>query len=580
MTKIQTSLDLYQRDLADLLQGLENLYAPFYQVLPALEQDVFLTKEETRLLMERFFRAQPGAQLPIKAILRDIHHRIQASFNLLITQQELAALFTETLRGDEGEEFSAVLRLTGRISLLLDDIRDMSLNSIIFAARLTQGEAFSVISQQLRETSAQMQGHYHRFAADFAALRDWYRDFTSALSTGLDDYRATGQRLEEQIGRHFVDLMDSLEQIALIMEDLIGHGEEALGPVASIMGLIQVHDIIRQQTENLARILRDIQGVGQELSPEALHVFQVQALRLAVPLAENIVAGIEASLEELAATSGRLTKNLEEVQADMELISDVFVGDQGAIGIGFGLIAQAVSFIEGLIAQIGEKNGQLEEGKETLNRMLASAAGYFASISRGGRSISRLALMAKMELGRLGTDDAAAFSKDIDAMVVAVRDGVEENARAFRQMEGQVEGVITTAAKVLKENQRDLQLVASGIEEAQEELAIARNLAEESICALVKGFAELGPSVRKVEDNLARGWQLTEQARTVATGLRELLEELLALGPVAVDMEVEDPRLLQLMDNFTSYVERQIAQDVFAPGAFEVGSAGGELELF
>ena len=162
----------------DLLRALaiqlEKVFVPLYESLPGIERDVLLTRQETELLLH-CCSPQETERLPITEILQEVQGRLEEALGLLVAQDQVAQMFTSVVaEGEDQGDFKSVLALIQRISVILEDIRDMAFNAIIFAARLDEGAAFTIISQELSKTSVVMKSSYDEFHTTFSELRDWY----------------------------------------------------------------------------------------------------------------------------------------------------------------------------------------------------------------------------------------------------------------------------------------------------------------------------------------------------------------------------------------------------------------------
>jgi methyl-accepting chemotaxis protein len=572
--------------LRTLAVQLERVFVPLYESLPGIERDVLLTRQETELLLRQLFTAEGTKRLPITEILHEVQGRLQEALGLLMAQDEVTDMFTSVVAegGDQGD-FKSVLALIQRISVILEDIRDMAVNAIIFAARLDEGAAFTIISQELSKTSTVMKSSYDEFHATFSELRDWYNVFTEEVMGKANIQRDRGEQLQAAVASHFAQLIGSLEQIAYFMGDLVKHGEQALGPVESIMTAIQVQDIIRQQTDNLANLLSSglstVRGLAGGSEDHAL--FILQSLRLGARLMENISGTLEDFLDNLRDLVVDLNHSVQDVEENMELVAEVFLGaadHPGTIKTVFALITDTVDYLRSVVVEVNRQNQELDRGRDMLHEMLDSSSSYFAAISKGGVQISRLALLAKLELGRLDTPDAQAFADQLDQMVAGIQGGIKDTRQAYGDMEDSIQRVIIGGGQVLRATYGHLTEMLGAIDRSGEELTIVQKLTRDSIEALVHGFKEMRESLAAVQKGLASHRQLLDMAWEAETCLNDGLKRLAASNIVDEGVSLSNDQLAELMEHFTSYVERQVTQDLFTHEQIDIGSQGGELELF
>ncbi len=572
--------------LRTLAIQLEKVFVPLYESLPGIERDVLLTRQETELLLQLLFTAEETKPLPITEILQEVQGRLQEALRLLMAQDEVAEMFTSIVaEGQDQGDFKSVLALIQQVSVILEEIRDMAFNAIIFAARLDEGAAFTIISQELSKTSTVMKSSYDEFQATFSELQDWYNVFTENVLGKATIQQDRAAQLEAAVASRFAQLIGSLEQIAYFMGDLARHGEQAVSPVGNIMMAIQVQDIIRQQTENLASLLSNglgaVRGLTGGSGDHAL--FILQSLRLGARLMENIASSLEGFVDNLRDLVVGLNQAVQDVQEDMELVAEVFLGaadHPGTIETVFSLITDTVDSLRSVVVEVDRQNQELDQGSDMLREMLGSSGSYFTAISKGGEQISRLGLLARLELGRLGTADAQAFADQLDQMVAGIQGGIKDTRRAYSDMENSIERVIIGGGQVLGATHGHLTEMLRAIEQSSEELAILQQLTRDSIISLVDGFKKMSKSLAAVQQGLASQRQLVDMAKKVETCLKQCLERLMASGVVDEGVNLSNEQLAELMEHFTSYVERQVTQELFTDEQIDIGSQGGELELF
>ena len=90
----------------------------------------------------------------------------------------------------------------------------------------------------------------------------------------------------------------------------------------------------------------------------------------------------------------------------------------------------------------------------------------------------------------------------------------------------------------------------------------------------------MSKSLAAVHQGHASQRQLVEMVRKTETCLKQCLERLAASNVVDEGVSLSTEQLAELMEHFTSYVERQVTQELFTDEQIDIGSQGGELELF
>lgn len=600
--------------LEDMIDITEDSYGLISQRLPQIEENIDDTIEETELLINYFVDTEEtfledDRGFNIVEVLDDLQEKIEGIYDSLLARDQISKVLAGFIEGGKGEEqvqFSQVLDLIEELEEVLISLKDLSINAIIVSAKVgKKGAGFRVISDKINNLANEIQLEYESIENNILNLKEWHDNFIDTLEKLTEMEESVACEYRKEIKEIFNKVLDSLQTVSDMLKNFMENIQWAVEPVQEIMVLTQNQDIIRQNLENLISIMKktkaEIAGLNiQEMSREKLLnrvVFINETANLSQKLMNNILTQLEDSLFAIQDKFTEINDKLGEVEQDGgELITflagnkeNSFQTKEEEKDITVELIYQE------LLDFIPDLTSKLEKLKEQYNHLLTRDEVFysnmgdienkFTEIESVASQFNKIKLLAKIEFSRI-PDTKKAFDKEIEKAVENFIKSSEDNHGLYKNLKEKLEENYEQFVKLSKENKSNLTQANEIIVESKDKLLLTKKLIKEAIQALQKSIEELTLEVEKVKDQLGKCNDLQQQGREVVEFLAELEAESLQvkekyLAELNFDTwEEKNERLNELINEFTSYLERKTAQEEVEDLEIDVGSEGGELTLF
>jgi methyl-accepting chemotaxis protein len=598
-----------------MIDKTEDFYGLIADKLPKIENNIDETIEETKLLINYFIETKDmdlklDQGFKMSEVLEGLEEKIKKAYTSLSAQEDISDMLEGFMMAEDNEEaqFSKVLDLIKELEEVLSDLEDLSINAIIVSAKAgEQGAGFRVISNEINKLSADIKNKYKFIEESILILQGWYKDFTTNLGDLVEIEENIATKYGVEIEKAFNDILDSLQIIANMLKDFIDNIQWAIEPVYEIMVLTQNQDIIRQNLENLIKILKEAQVEINNLSLEDMNqegaldilVFMNDVFNLAQKLMHSILSQLEDSLFAIQNKFKEMDLNLKEIKEDGEELTTFFAGKKEINKINQETISEnnvsleliyknLATYISEFMERLGEvKNNysNLRDNKDVFYENMERIQDQFEEISKIANQFNKIKLLAKIEFTRM-PNTKQSFVDDIEMAIEDFIESSDNNQNLYDDLKDNLE---TNYNEFIKMSIQTIEVVsrsASMIEEPKDKLLLTKKMIKEAIQALQHSIENLVTEVSVVKKEMKECHNLKEKGQEVISSLEYFQNEVLELKEIYLDQlgvdnwTEKNDRLNELIDKFTSYLERKTAQEEVADLDIDVGSEGGELTLF
>ncbi len=604
LDKFKDRIQAATREILELSAATEEVYEAVYQQLPRLEREIELTLEETAILLEYFIpqTASPasGRDMPrLLQILQKVAAKMDKTLYQMADERQMYNSVNHFLGvNNEASALSILTAMIGRIKERLMEIEIVSLNAIIFAARLgDRGRPFRVISDHVHLFSGQVAGYYSSLQETVESLNAWNDRFAQDLEIMLNCHAGLSSGQQREFDRLFSLTLESLEEIHKLLQDLMEHVRASLQPVQEIMVSIQAQDILRQGMENLNRCLQSIVAAmearhnGEAAAPQ-LFYFISAVLELCIKLVRNIGEELARSLDEMEGRLKSMELRLQQLGEEGSLLA-AFLGGSPATG--------EESTVQRIFQKVREFMLQLEQNLQELQRKMDGFSGTsisfyeyaFAlenrilSIKKSVGLLQKLNLLARIELACIGYRDHA-FAREMGRITENVVKEVSANEETASRLKAKLLQNLKEFEEMLALDRKKAEAMQAALLETRAELDQIEVLISRAIQALGQSCHNLMETLRSAEAWLRAGRRLPGMLAEIKVSLKKLAEEaeefknhfLPETGAETEYRQEVSAELELLVQKLTVYLERLTAKEVFADIDVDAGSEEGELTLF
>ncbi|MCK8816817.1 hypothetical protein MWH28_05455 [Natroniella sulfidigena] len=603
-------------DLEEVIVDTEDYYQLIYETLPEIEQNIELNRQEIAILIDYFINIEEvdaikdldleGRDLEsnlVSKTLAEIKKNLKEIDRLLLDQEQMDQILSLFLTTEDGRgSFSDLLELMGDIKMILEDVELISLNAIIFASKLEEdGTGFRVVSNNIHQISSVLRNEFEKITAILSQLSNWHQNFQASVTEIINRQEEVVKEQVGQVDNVFLKVRESLQTVNQILRDLMDNVTEVVAPVQDLMVQIQSQDLIRQNFENLIKSLQLIANkyqvyleLGQQNpSLERLDyiVFVRKGLELLEQLSINTFDELFMSVDQIVEGMDSLLDSLAEVEDDAQNLAEYFsVGDlvdqqeHGMIDVTFETVHNFTVGIVKSLVEIDQFVDKLSGDKKLFNDNFFKLGNSIKKVAGQVNRLNRVELLARIELARIEQRDSG-VGEQIEDVVTEVVETVEQNNKLFYELKDELLTDIDEFDRIIVDNQTQINQAATEVEDSLEQLEMTNEIINQAVLALSDEIKNLKEELFEISKKIKSTESLKNKGAEVINFLQRIInlaieEEDKNLAMLGKDSwEINDEQLQELVAQFTTYLERDVAQEFFATED-EGNSAAGELTLF
>lgn len=616
--QLQENLQHAIAQLEGLIDNTENYYGVIHESLPFIDRNLELTGQETNMLINYFIDSPRSGDSKETGegqfLMAETLERIEANFktisSYLLKRQEIDRLLEVFLdSGSEGVSFESFLNLVGETKKVLSDVGDISINAIIFSARLGDaGRGFGVISDYILQASTSLENELVEIDTLLNELLQWHHSLQSSIGTIDETQKKAENEYIRDLDKVFARVTESMRAISDILRNLVNNVHDTVSPFQELMALIQRQDIVRQNMENTIKCLHSVEEKylkyltlkeDQNNREAALnHIFfTTRALGLVQTLADNMAADLTKSLQDIMDTTSSLLAALEEVRDESGQLSRFLAGgqkegqgnpDQGsssAVDYSFHTIFNFMQELMAVLVEIKKQMETLSSDKKTFDKSMRRTELSMNNIAEQVAHLNKVKLLARIELARVGLQDNAMGEK-IENVVAAIGNTLTENIKVFQDLKRSLSRDLQSFDRIIKDNQRKIDLAVTEADNSMERLRTTNEIVSQAIVALNREVENLHHEVASIFQRLQDAKPLEDSVHGLNQFIQNLLETAEAEKKLIMDRfelnswEDSNDELESLFNYLTGYLERVKARDYMETEHLDAGSEEGDLTLF
>ncbi|MFW6266009.1 MAG: hypothetical protein ACOC21_00425 [Halanaerobiales bacterium] len=602
------------KTIQKMIDTTEEYYYQISKKLPEIEEEIDNTIEETQILISYFINPEgnedsnEGEQKYIlKEIIFDLEQKINKAYNSLMSKEEIYDRLSVFLQeGKEGRvEFDQIIELIQGLRGVLKDLKNLSINANIHALQVGEkGAGFKVVSKEINKLSLEAEDKYEDLEDKVLQLREWYQQFKVNIEESIEFEESIKKSFKGKIEKIMGEIISSLNSVSGLLQDFTEQINWAVEPIGEILVLVQNQDIIRQNLENMIKILQSSQTEIESFKGESERdfsqilnylIFISDVSQLGSELMSGVVEQLNNSLYSIKEKFQEMEDRLQTILRDNDFVIDFLVGDNRKLakdivdeetaGLEF-IYEDILEFIPEFkkdLEKIGTKYNKLTANRTQFNSSLEEVKKEFKTIKKLADRMERVGLYAKMELTRINDDK---FIGDFEEIIGEFSQTSKQEKEIFNKLSSRLEDNYDKFMEIARQNQDKLDLSSKSIASSKEQLQITKQLIKEAIQALSSTLNSLSQQIIELNEDYFECLSLEEEANGIITVFKEINKWAISEKDKyleAVDKDQWDKisnHLESLIEEFTSYVERKTAQEEFKDLDVDVGDKEGELTLF
>ncbi len=569
MEAISKNIKGLSNEIDELIVDIEEIYTSIYEHLPEIEEEINLTLDEMKLLLDYFISSQQSdnENYRITDVLHEISEQFKVNRKKMVDKDELEELTRYFNQQNQGEEIdvNTLIDSIEDVQNRIDDIELISLNAIIYAAKLgKQGQAFSVIANNIIELSNQLSELYQETLVKSKKLNQWNENF----GIELEELLSYNEELKEQQTAEFENLFDimfeSLNSVRKLLDDMVGNIKEALNPIGELMVSIQVQDIIKQNMEFLADVLLDLDQkfsnydkLDDKSDKLDRIVFGANILDLVIEAVESVEDSFVESLYDLNSFLVQIESDLTDFEQEGEMIVDLLSGEDGTSTIQ-EIFARVSSFIDDFSANLNDFKVQIDQlttSNDQLYGIISDLEDNIEVIEGEMNFLNKLELVSKIELARIDLKNDS-FAGELEHITDELTADIQENKKAVEFLKERLAEDLTSFKDLLKINRENINQMEETINSSKEKFELIEGLVSDAITALGKNSNNLINEVYDLKEKVGVGLEIADLITEVKDKLYKLKENLkteiksIDQDMVFAEIDIFDEELIALLTEF------------------------------
>ncbi|MFW5787403.1 MAG: hypothetical protein ACOCV3_03985, partial [Halanaerobiales bacterium] len=401
-----------------------------------------------------------------------------------------------------------------------------------------------------------------------------------------------------KINKNLKEIIISLKKVAEIMNDLLAKLEWAVSPVFEILLLVQNQDIIRQNMENVTKILIQTIAVLKEKKQKDLSATEIVNLvafiedvsHLSVELMKNIDRELQGSLYTIQGYFTEMTDNLKDLRCDNWVLTDFLAGkvnekgDKVSLNLIYKELVETVPEFKKELINLQKRYEDILNNNNVFMPKMDNINKEFTVINKISTKLNRLRVMARVENSRINKNE-----KVIEKIKQALDDFTitgNKQQQFFNDLEKNLINNYKQFLVMTEDNKVEIADSIKYIEETQEKVFLSKKLIKDAVRGLKENINCLIPRIEKANEQINKGKDYKNEVENIRKFFVEIKDKAVLLkGKILNENKIfnwqySNDHLDKLTDQFTSYLERKTVSDEFEGLSFDEGSREGELILF
>ncbi|MFW6268752.1 MAG: hypothetical protein ACOC4G_01610 [Bacillota bacterium] len=587
----------------NIIDFTEDFYGSIAEDLPRLEQKINDTIEETKLLVSYFIEIDNFAdnnEYIMTEIIDDLKEGIEQVYSILPNDNSVRDKLSGFLTNSRGNEnFSYIFDLLKNLRKVLNNLQHLSINAGIYSFKLgSRGRGFQIITDEINKLTVKARKNYEFIRENVFILQEWHQNFFSNIEKLLEKENKLKEVYYIKINKNLKEIIISLKKVAEIMNDLLAKLEWAVSPVFEILLLVQNQDIIRQNMENVTKILIQTIAVLKEKKQKDLSATEIVNLvafiedvsHLSVELMKNIDRELQGSLYTIQGYFTEMTDNLKDLRCDNWVLTDFLAGkvnekgDKISLNLIYKELVETVPEFKKELINLQKRYEDILNNNNVFMPKMDNINKEFTVINKISTKLNRLRVMARVENSRINKNE-----KVIEQIKQALDDFTitgNKQQQFFNDLEKNLINNYKQFLVMTEDNKVEIADSIKYIEETQEKVFLSKKLIKDAVRGLKENINCLIPRIEKANEQINKGKDYKNEVENIRKFFVEIKDKAVLLkGKILNENKIfnwqySNDHLDKLTDQFTSYLERKTVSDEFEGLSFDEGSREGELILF
>lgn len=574
------------REIKKMIVYTEEYYGLIADQLPDIEDNISWTVEKTRILINCFDKdSEYNKQQKMYQVLVSLKSSIRSISDLLRDKNELFHILNSIISQEKDNsvtDFKKIITLTSGLRKILNRLKVLAINSSIYTYNNHNHDSgFKVISERIHLISLKMIKNYQNIEQHINSLKGWRVFFQQGVEEIIkleSDVKDYSLKLKEL----FQDFFTSGITVSLteLMEMING----AVSSVHELMIEIQNQDIIKQNMENINKILQE---TNQEISiDETKNKQMIERLNFiaeVINLSDKLMSGVR---QQLAASRERIGLILDQIDGNLNKLDQQLSKIKNKLG-SFTHISKK---IYSLLPDIARKTKNVEaiyskliNSQERFSRGIEGVNKEFKYIQQYIERLNNIRVLAAIELSSI--ENKNNFIDKIDEVIDSLNKRSRDDIKSYDSIQTRLKGDLNKFQEIAVYTNKEILIFNDELYNLQGDFKLVNDEINEKAVSLTGQLSKLQEVNKKLRKRADKFEFISKLSEAFLNNINSIAKDIVELkksyqGKLTYDNSLNNKRLIKLFQEFTSYQERKTAADEYYEIDIDIGDNGGKLTLF
>lgn len=567
---------------------ITRVYQKIVDTLPKLVTQISRENEEAKIIIDYFVYQDKNdhrrldEDVGISATIKEVSEKLNHISKRVDEMQHRDNLLFNLLK-ENMEKLQNVMNSIVKIKHLADEIKIFSLNSIVISAQAgSHGKGFKTISEYITSMSRISGTQANEMLTKSKEINNRYMLFNSKLHDIEEFQKNRMKNVKTDIENILSTFLESLNELALILRDLVNGMEQSKSNIFRIMRLTQNQDILKQNLEYSVELIektyQELKSINQ-YSNEYDSLEKLKDFIEYIEFAKHLLGISQKSMshvneltsetdESLQAEFKNILKLINGLNEDKELIIDFLVGSEsGTINIkaldkifldSFNLVQQFLFSLKSSISrkqEIYEINIQFAKDLQELGEL-------FNNLHKISKKFQNINVLAKIEIAKKAVlkRQKSISANTFEEMTQKTSHTIDNSHNSFLEIKETIMNSINELKESIEKHNADFQNIELDINRSNSELESSKGIITENIFNLNRYSIELSNIINESLEDINEISFLKEECNKIyeeVDGIKASIDEISADFNKTLIDRIEDSQREKLMAEHTNLEKNQ-----------------------
>lgn len=589
-------------ELVDFQNVVETVYEKIAFNLPKIDSAIKQNDREAKSMLGMISNEQSHNDLKQKVdgMVIKANQSIDFFFKQIKAMNQREKDLMGLLKG-QLKEVDGMKELLGNIEIVLSDIEMTTSHALETANKSGKaGKSFRYLAREVIKISSQSKQIVQNLIKIWIQLdskvKYFFQTEQEIVSTSPKEIDAFCVGLRNA----FQGAIEHLQGLTMSLSDIVIRNENVDTAIMNLMEAMQNQDIIKQCMDNIIISMNEIIYYAKKRASESVVFSELPqgekaqmldefSFQEEVPLlCEELLSNVEEQLVESNASLDENFNTLKDIVSEDTLPQAKQENSEGASQAGLDkILAEAGTGIESWFEEFSASAGEKEELLSICNDisiLFGKMQKQLLLLRNVTFRFRLIVILSKTELMKTTVLSDHKIAQKLNGLTMKIDRFIKQCEGQVRKVEGGIRQFMVSFGNNLNESSIKSSVFADEMNSCLENFSDYKG----EVFRTLSNITECGDRLNNLFTDFFKGVEqigkVIEKNLKIKTTFHDVSEQIHAIrqdfqGNEFMDWHISDDRLLSIINKFTVFGHKQIADEMFGLG-IEDGDEGGDLTLF